>query len=221
MKFLLTAKVDHEVTGELGWQDSRVAYNSPYTPLVGGIGIAHDCLEHHQLSTVADEIQAHGAMYWGRYQGGWYCPLNGNNLTLVIFGYEWVNLYLAMMDYNLDVPSRTKSLDKDVEADLDTIIEEGRQTLFKEYGPDGDNLDYRDRANEIANKFRGWFRKGFRAAALKYNRLGWQPHDVAHLFNQLTSSLGKRKPQYEGEQLQIVINKDMHIRLTSPQEELY
>jgi hypothetical protein len=203
MKFRLVASVDHDVTGELLWRDKRIPYNTPYGP-VGGFGLIHDCFEHFKLETVADEVMAHGALYWGRYQGAYCYPGNGRNLSLDDIGSEWIQLYHAIESgHNLAKPPRTCKLDSDVEEDISTIVEAGTRSLRSE------GLESWRVQEEIENNFRGWFRLGYRKAEQRYRKLfGWTPSEVAYYYGQAIQSFEKTVPEYEGQEAIATLNRD-------------
>jgi hypothetical protein len=214
MRLEFIAETDHEVTGELGWKDSRVARNSPYGPLIG-FGLAHDSLEHFALETVADEIMAHAAMYWGRYRAG-YCNQYGRGLTLEDIGSEWINLFQAIQGgHNLTAPRNTRKLDDEIEEDISAIAEAGRRALRDE----GFEF-WQTAAGEIEQKFRGWFRIGFRKAEAKFRKMGIDPSELSHLFGQLVTRFEKLTPQWEGQKIVLIVNKD-GFRLLEIEEEVY
>ena len=204
MKFNFTAKI-HEDFGELGWRDSRISYYSPYGPISPGIGFAHDCLEHFALNDVKDEIMAHAAIYWGRFQGG-YCNSFGRHLDLSDIASEWISLYDAMRsDHSLIIPPRTIKIN-DIEDDITEIIRQGSKILRENFDED----EYESKiAKQIEVAFCGWFRLGYRKAENHYRKnWGWDPCTFSHYFKYLSEKSEKFKPEYEGEQLTVTITKD-------------
>jgi len=215
MRLEFIAETDHEITGELGWKDSRVARNSPYGPLIG-IGLAHDSLEHFSLTNVSDEIEAHAAMYWGRYRAG-YCNAYGRGLTLEDMGTEWTNLVRAMFEYHLASPKRTRKLDDEIEEDISTIMAAGKRAVrdeFSEYESEKTAMI----VEEIEQKFRGWFRIGFRKAEAKFRKMGINPPQLSYLYEQLGNRFEKMVPEYEGQKIVLTLNKDGFLLLESMEE---
>ncbi len=214
MRLEFIAETDHEVTGELGWKDSRIPANSPYGPFVGA-GIAHDSLEHFSLTDVSDEVMAHAVIYWGRDQSGW-CNEYGRNLSLEDIGSEWIQLFHAIEGgHNLIAPPRTCKLDSDVEEDISTIMEEGIRYLRSE------GLENWQTLETLEKNFRGWFRLGYRKAEKKYRlRMGIDPSELGYLYTKLAERFEKLKPEYEGQKIVLTINKD-GFRLLEIEEEVY
>ncbi len=206
MRLEFTAEVDHEITGELGWKDSRVAWHSPYGPLQGGTGLAHDSLEHFSLATTSDEIEAHAAMYWGRYRGG-YMNAYGRGLTLEDFGAEWTGLFQAIASgHDLDIPKRTRKLDDEIEEDISEIMAQGTKYI-REENRDVTWQDWKATLEIIRQNFRGWFRTGFRKAEAKFRRMGITPHQMCYLFERLGKRFEQEKCQFEGQKIVLVLNK--------------
>lgn len=197
MKFKLTSKEHYDI-GEIGWEDSRVAC-AAYGPIVGGgVGLAHDLLEHAAFGSVADEIEAHGAMYWIRYEGGYCNAYSGRSITLEDFSYEWENLAVGLSNEPfLPTPPRTTSLDSVVEEDISTIMEKGLETLRE-------HTYFQDEIGRLEKVFRAYFRRGYRKAQKRYKGLG--SCHVAWLFGCLVEKLKPyAEPQYEGRELTVRI----------------
>ena len=213
MKFYFRAEHDPE-TNELGWKDSRIARNSPYGPLSYNYGIAHDVVEHFSLTTVSDEIMAHAAMYWIRYQSG-YVNRYGYNLKLEHIGEEWASLARAMGEYHLEQAPRTCKLDETTEEDISTIMETGRAAIRSEPGEDS---SWQDMADEIEKVFRGWFRVGYRKAARKWGRLNMSPGEVSMIYQKVADAFEKAKSQWEGQKIELSISKNGEIRLLEIEE---
>lgn len=215
MRFQLVATIDQDVTGELAWRDKRIAYNSPYGP-IGGFGLIHDCFEHFKLETVSDEIMAHGALYWGRYQGAYCYPGNGRNLSLEEIGSEWIQLYHAIEGgHNLIRPPRTCKLDDSSEEDIATIMASGLRSLNSE------GLESWRTQEEIEQNFRGWFRLGVRKAEQRYRKgFQWDPATLAHYFEQAIRKYERLSPQWEGQEMLATLDKD-GFRVQEVEAEVY
>jgi len=206
MRFTLQAR-ENQNTGELGWMDSRVPFSSDiFEPLSEGLGIAHDCLEHTAFGSVADEIEAHGAMYWVRYEGGWSAN-NGFTLDPSAFASEWQNLLQAlMMEGYLPTPPKTRPLDEAVEEDISSIIEQGRAYCIRNViadDPDRDE-DSRKDLERIAEVFRAYFRKGYRNAVRRYK--GLASCEVAALFMSIEKAFTLQRIEYEGQEIEVIVD---------------
>lgn len=199
MRFKLTAK-ENRNTGEIGWLDSRIPRGSEaFEPLTGGLGLAHDCLEHSAFGSVADEIEAHGAMYRIRYEGGWSSQY-GQTLDMAAFAYEWSNLYLGLQQEPfLPTPPKTQRLDETIEEDISSIIEKGKFAVRNEH-PECDDGDL----DRIANVFRAYFRRGYRNVAKRFK--GLAGCEIAALFSDLELAFEHHTPEYEGQELAVTVN---------------
>jgi hypothetical protein len=215
---LLQFTTEHDPeTGELGWKDSRIARNSPYGPISWHYGLAHDCIEHFALETIADEIMAHAAMYWIRYQSG-HVNSYGYNLKLEHIGEEWSNIARAVFEHNLEQAPRTCKLDDTTEEDISKIMATGRAAIRSNMGEDS---SWQDIADEIEKTFRGWFRIGYRAAAKRWGRWGMTPRNVSVLYDKVAYLFSKNVPQYEGQRVELSISKNGEVRLLEIEEEVY
>lgn len=205
MRFKLTAKMNDE-TGELGWKDSRMGSSDAFQPMSSGLTLAHDCLEHAAFDSVADEIEAHGAMYWLRYEGGW-SGLYGFTLSVDAFAQEWGNLLngLAAEGYLPD-PPKTRPLDESVEEDISSIIEQGQRYCVREYLSDDQDIDH-DRRRDVerlASMFRAFFRKGYRNAVRRFK--GLASCEAAALFSSLEKAFEYHEPEFEYQELTVTVN---------------
>lgn len=160
MKAIFT-RAPWEDVGEDGWLINGAS--EAYNPITG-FGLCHDFFEHNcKLDTIQDEIMAHGAMYWLRWESG-YAHQNRAADPKEI-GHEWENLLQGMPDAYLAPCPRTQRLDEDVEETLAAIIAEGLQVTT---GDDGYTEWDKDDRQAIAQNYAGWFRKGYRWAANHY-----------------------------------------------------
>lgn len=204
MRFQFTAAIDDE-TGELGWKDSR-GLGEGFNATRSGLTLAHDCLEHFRLETVADEIMAHGAMYWIRGEGGYCNHYNGRGIDAETLAGEWYSLFQAMeAGNNLEAPPRTKRLDSYVEQVIAEVIEQGAASVTKEYSYSGGlEYDSRQTLKRLAEHFAAWFRIGYRKAARRYR--GIAQYQVSYTFEQLEKAFDKQKPEYEGQRIKVNIS---------------
>ena len=191
----------NENTGELGWLDSRIRCEA-YEPIAYAYGLAHDCIEHFAFDSVADEIMAHGAMYWVRYEGGWSHPENGFTLEMNAFATEWLNLYRGLeIEGYLPTPPKTRALDSCIENDITEIREQGSRMICNEF-PDDDGRG--EATYRIANVFRAYFRLGYRKARKQYKNVS--ACEVANLYNMLADSFKHNRPVIEGQEMTVSVN---------------
>lgn len=202
MRFKLTAAKDEEI-GEMGWRDSRVPHNSStYGPLSYGYGLAHDMLEHFAFEHIGDEIQAHAAMYRLRYESGWYHPDSGRNLRLEDIASEWVNLIRGLEnDGQLLLPPKTRPLSDEIESDISFIIEKGRNWVVEEFT---DSEFVQDNLEILAERFRAYFRIGYRRCEKRYK--GHDAYNVAQAYNMLAQALKPYRAEYEGQALSVLVD---------------
>lgn len=209
MRFKLTAK-ENRNTGEMGWCDSRIPRGSDvFEPVSSGLTLAHDCLEHMAFDSVADEIEAHGAMYWARYEGGWSGSY-GFTLSVQAFAEEWQNLLQGlMMEGYLPSAPKTRPLDENVEEDISSIIEQGRAYCIRNEVSECQRPDSDGRADleRLADVFRAYFRRGYRKAVRRYK--GLAACEVAALFSSLESAFEYHEPEFEGQELAVTVNLKM------------
>ena len=212
MRFKFTCELDND-TGELGWKDVRVT-GEAYGPLAYARALTHDCLEHFSLSELSDEIEAHAAIYWGRFQGG-------GVVNLQSLGAEWWGICRAMQaGSELRMPPRTQKLDRDVEEDISSLLIHGRKAVRDEIGEGWEEI-----AREIEKAFRGWFRIGFRKAERRWRRWNYGPAELSHLFDQLETAFQKflqqhREEMYEGGQMVLNITRNGEIRFRTLSDEV-
>lgn len=206
MRFKLTAK-ENQSTGEIGWTDSRIPRNSDaFEPVLSGLTLAHDCLEHFAFGSVADEIEAHGAMYRIRYEGGWSGSY-GHTLSIPAFAQEWTNLLMGLgQEPYLPTPPRTLALDEAIEEDISNIIAWGTTYVIEnELNQDQDaDQDRRHNLQRIADVFRAYFRRGYRKAGQRFK--GLASCEIAALFSSLESEFEHYSPEYEGQELAVTVN---------------
>lgn len=206
MRFKLRAAENFN-TGEMGWQDSRMPRGSDiFEPVSSGLTLAHDIIEHAAFGSVADEIEAHGAMYRIRYEGGW-CGQYGFTLNIEAFAAEWQNLLNGlMMESYLPVPPKTRPLDETIEDDISSIIEQGKAYCIRNViaeDPDRDQ-DSRDCLERLAGVFRAHFRIGYRKAGQRFK--GLESCEIAALFSTLESEFEHHEPEYEGQEIAVTVN---------------
>jgi hypothetical protein len=204
MKFTLRAR-QNENTGEMGWLDSRIRGSDVFEPLTGGLGLAHDCLEHTAFDSVADEIEAHGAMYRIRYEGGWSSKY-GFTLSIDSFASEWENLLRGLFQEGyLPDPPKTRRLDDAIEEDISTIIEEGKLYALRNVVDHADNDEESKRDLErLASVFRAHFRKGYRKAGQRFK--GLLSCEVVAMFEALSNAFEHHEPEYEEEEIVVTVN---------------
>lgn len=204
MRFKLQAK-ENRNTGEIGWLDSRIRMDL-FEPVSSGLTLAHDCLEHTAFEDVSSEIEAHGAMYRIRYEGGWQGTY-GFTLNMDAFAREWGTLLDGlMMEGYLPDPPKTRPLDPAVEEDISSIIEQGQAYCIRNViadNPDRDE-DSRQDLKRLAAAFRAFFRKGYRKAGQRFK--GLASCEIAALFSELEKAFEYHEPEYEGQELAVTVN---------------
>lgn len=205
MRFKLQAK-ENQNTGEIGWQDSRIRGSDIFEPVTDPLTLAHDCIEHAAFGSVADEIEAHAAMYRIRYEGGWSAR-NGFTLSVQAFAEEWQNLLQGlMMEGYLPSAPKTRPLDDSIEEDISAIIEQGKAYCIRNViadDPDRDADSRRD-LERLADVFRAFFRRGYRKAGQRFK--GLPSHDIATLFDALQDAFARHRPEYEGQEIEVTVN---------------
>ena len=183
-----------EDVGQMGWEPvgcGEVYNANSYPP-----GLAHDVLEHFELDTVEDEIEAHACMYWLRYEGG-------HRMTFDAFPDEWTNLYNGvMMEGGLHDAPTQEPLDEAVEEELAEIIIQGRQLLNSEH----EQYLERDIADRLAEVFADWFRSGYRKAEERYGKLG--RGRIVCIFDEIQELFEQenRREKFGGERLLVSID---------------
>ncbi len=222
MKFTLTAAEDHNLGG-LGWKDSRIRGSDIFGPLTGGVGLAHDLIEHAAFDSVADEIEAHGAMYRIRYESGWSGGRFGNNLNLAAFSYEWISLLRGLQEEPyLPIPPKTRRLDTEVEEDISEIIARGRKAIRDEFSYEEENgvAGYEADLDRLAEVFRAYFRIGYRKVAKRFK--GLNSGQISCLFSEIADIFEKKRISFEGETLEVIVDlKNVRVRVEEkyPEEE--
>lgn len=203
MRFTLTAR-ENSNTGEIGWSDSRMPRGSDvFEPVSSALTLAHDCLEHTAFGSVADEIEAHGAMYRIRYEGGWSGKY-GFTLSVEAFAQEWESLLRGLMvEGYLPTAPKTRPLDESVEEDISAIIEQGKTYCVRNV-LDSDTEDSRDDLERLASVFRAFFRRGYRKAGQRFK--GLASCEVAALFSELESAFEYHEPEHEYQQIAVRVN---------------
>ena len=158
-----------EDMGEMGFRPEKCS--EAFNPLNYPPALAHDFVEHAGDFTVEGEIKAHAAMYFVRYEGGWFPSVyTYYPLTPEIIGQEWINLYEGILKEGcLFSCEKQSKLDDYIEKDLRTIISHGKRFLLSEIG--GKYLDT-DVYTQLSQNFADWFRKGYREAEQRYETIG-------------------------------------------------
>ena len=192
---------EHEEHGEMGWE--LRGCGEVYGPFADAMGLAHDMLEHFELDTVEDEIEAHAAMYWIRFETGLPLP-NGKNLDLESFSNEWTSLYGAACGEggvrSIDAQER---LDDDIEADLDVIVARGAEDVSDEH----EEWVEEEILSQLSANFRNWFRLGYRKTEERYSKIG--QYAACYLFDEVTEGfkdLMRHREFYEGDELLFTVD---------------
>lgn len=153
-----------------GW---RLESQPGFDP-VGGLGVAHDILEHFPGgdSSPADEFMALGAALIIRGdQGYWHqrTPFNPHPHKHVASDFPEILSHVVWGDMDLADPGRTKPVEDYDYLIIDTI-KEARRLLNSEY-----EEDERARYVKLLWPALGWMRRGMRKAMARYRgqRMDW------------------------------------------------
>jgi hypothetical protein len=188
-----------EATGEMGWE--LKGCGDAYDPSNYAPGLAHDVLEHFELGTVADEIEAIAVMYWLRYGTGYYPASEpyGRPMTLDDIGSEFINHYRAL-ETVYACPTPEPEIEE-IEEDLAEIISAGRKALREEFSTDIEEGFYEEEiAESILENYADWFRRGYRRGIEKYGKIG--RNRLTGIFQDLTElfSSSIQKHEFFGEE---------------------
>ena len=157
---------EHEEFGSMGFRPK----NMPGFDPLGGMGVAHDMLEHPAKpdESVAGEIRAFGAMMYVR--GSQYFHLKGKVHTQPSYHFSGEMAELLMKIHRgelepiADCPVTGKMYDSYIMDELDSAIEYIQAHLLSEYEPED---QYKLTPADIRN-IRGWLAYGYREAKKRY-----------------------------------------------------
>lgn len=147
---------EHKEYGENGWAPT---WSNNADPL-GGMAVAHDCLEHFPGGDqgVEDELLALGAMVRVREYSDNMHSLGKN------IGSDLREVLSHHINEGMPLRNPGRTYPTDVEHEWDDAI----QTLTKESEDDPDLDSFLKDHPEILGYIRGWLRKGFRRATKRW-----------------------------------------------------
>lgn len=197
-RFVFDSHAEHDYTG---W---RLESQPGFDP-VGGMGVAHDVLEHFPNgdASPADEFMALGAALIIRgNQGYWHQRTPFNPHAHKHIGGEFPDILGHVVNGEMELPSpgRTKPVEDYDYLIIDTI-KEARRLLNSEF----DEEDERARYVKLLWFALGWMRKGMRKALKRYSgqRMDW----AYYAFRGIEKTVDElRKEAQVGHRIDVVIN---------------
>lgn len=190
-------------SGESGW----IPAGQPnFDPSFSGGVVAHDLLEHMRATKgaqpITNEMQALGAMLWGRGQAGALNDCPGKVLADEL-EYHAVDVFCS-----IDKPPRPvpRLRDERMEEWIAQAVKRARKTVIRELDHNGWRAERRRDLRQSLDWLAAWLRTGVRRAIRRYPTLG--PGQLVSLFNrveQATEHLLKEEG-YEGDYIAVRIN---------------
>lgn len=216
MKTYILQVVEDRALGELGLIVKGVRLMG--YPMVAREGrlIAHDITEHmhglKSIGSVDDELEALGAVYYGRGQCGEF----GNPTTTLQYDVEELcRIYQQGVHFRNDVP-RTKKLDEGEEEDIQNIVNGACNIVVRDLYDYG---EWSASAEKDITVFRRaaihFMRRGFRLAHRKYGSpiAMWDRFKgIERAVDSITNHI-----EYEGQKFKLSTTNNMHFRC----EEIY
>ncbi len=190
----------HEEYGSPGWLQKAMP---GYDPL-GGMAVAHDCLEHFPGGTDAahDEFQALGASLFIRGEAN-YSGQKGRTATPgqnVGSDIPEVIRHILHEGTAFHDPPRTRPLADHVEEWIDVALKEAWDECREQFRGE----DVRE-AKAVLTKARGWLRVGYRRAEKRYAKIG--PHAACQMFMNIETAADEAMKQAEeGDELEVTFD---------------
>jgi hypothetical protein len=194
------------MTKKLGWRPKAIPSFDP----VDALTTVHDIFEHFpktQVSGIADELLAQGAMLWLRLEGGYFGEFNNHNfdlesmLTKQVPG-AWGMLFATAIARRMELekapvmgesaeplPLRTEGVLNHIITRADSLI--GKTGIWGSFESRLANLDLAQRTM-LQRSVLGaapWIRLGYRLAAKRYE--GLEKRRLVRLFNQTISEVNE------------------------------
>ncbi len=193
----------HEDYGNFGLRPIGMPNADP----LPGMAVAHDVLEHFPKDDggIECEIQALGAAYFVRGEGGYFQQGVGNPdpLSNIAADFPELHRHFEHEGFTLDSPGRTQSIEY-ADDELRAIANKACRDIVE-------NCDTRkpfDLPFYLAKDvIHGWLRKGYRRAVRRYKDTS--PCELTHLFIQIEKEVDA-KLGTEWEHEGIVIN--IHVK---------
>ena len=171
-----------EDVGEWGFKPS--GSGDSWDPLTFAPGLAHDFMEHAGRFSMRGEVMAHAAMYFIRYETGYYPRVDRffRPIELDSFSTEWIQLYRGMVEHGatLGACKPQERLDDSQEMDLAEILSRGKRAILSEF--EKEDLDT-DAYAMLCKHYAEWFRRGYHEAAARYSVIG--SHGAADAFDRV------------------------------------
>lgn len=173
---------EHPEYGSNGW---RLKSQPNFDPL-GGMAVAHDCLEHFNDSDQpADEFMALGASLFVRpsdyYEGKG--KIHTNPGVHIASDLPEIMRHIVNEGYTLPPAPRTRPVCGPVEHEMDTVFEEFQREMLNEY--DGQELTPDE---DTERSIRSYMRIGYRRAIRRYKG---RQYEVTRLFNNIERAADK------------------------------
>lgn len=202
---------EHQEFGTLGW---RLQSQPDFDPL-GGMGVAHDCLEHFTDSAQpSDEFLALGASMYIRdesyhYRKGHYETNPGVHIASDL---PEIMRHITNEGYGLATAPRTRATDEYVEGYIDRMFSEYQKNIRDEY--DAKELRL---SSETIRSIRSWIRIGYRKAQLRYP----VPHKAQDMFCHIEDKADQAlKHAEEGMLLHVRVDfKNTAVKVLGPEYE--
>lgn len=220
MKIHKFLQVDNDITGWVGMpkQDN-------FDP-AQGFTLCHDifeefeCPKYKQLGLPHNEFLAFGAMYFIRGSTGYFDEFGRGCAESMGSDWEMIFEHVIHEKMHFKIPPKTYALqDKQAESDLQEICEEGRKTVFGNYGI-GNDLEEYEKEDLIQNLrlVIHWLRIGYRRAEKRYRNCN--RYNLSCMFTQIKEAIEKAEKYTElDDQLWIFTdfkNNDFRVALFKP-----
>lgn len=161
---------DQEI-GDDGW----IPKGNPSFNSMRGMGVAHDTMEHADLTSgsLEEEMMAFGAMLYIRGEGGYwwnaYNPDPANQMSGDIA--KFARDVFWERGVVLGKPKRCLRLD-DNEEDIQRIVDAAWKSLRSEFEYDEPDAwrDFRQKNPEFKKRLAGWLRQGWWRCLRRYNK---------------------------------------------------
>ncbi|CAO3459659.1 hypothetical protein [Azospirillum argentinense] len=180
------------------WVGLRPAH-MPFFDPVGGMGAAHDLMEHGRRDngSIEAEMMAFGAMIHVRADAGWWCERRTVNTDPAWhMGGEFPEIWERDHDLLVPEPPPTRRAEDWVENLIDRCWREARRSTAErmlellEETEEAEAWEAVDRMlGSTPDRFLGWMRLGYRRARRRY--CGVDPSALMHTFNAVAAEVDK------------------------------
>ncbi len=196
---------EHEEYGSIGLAPTWMSHDQA-DPL-GGMGVAHDILEHGDNDTV--EWQGLGGAVYIRGSQGWFGRSRGNPDPVENIASDFVNLFHLWQGEDIPDPGRTYPVEDD-EMIVESVQRGARLVREEMLGQDTKTirLAHTWTRKEQQRRMIGWMRKGYRACARRWREI--PPYDLSCLFSAIEEAVDRylesEAKEYEGAECEIRFN---------------